>query len=691
MATGYRVVALVVFVCVFVGLSSAAAWTGRSLVVPHTVKNLHIDARTGSSTYLVATDSSATSCPNSAAISWLSLGSNAPLSQPIPILCTSRLVTDFNISAAINVGTKMLAITFREVFLFDLVGGAWPAGSITPVLSQNSPFWGPLLDGATITGVPHFAAHSDSGFVFGPTSTFTSGSLDTALVQFSWDLTLYSDIEPTGRHVAAIGTTYSPEELILEKIDRATNQSLRIALSVTGDWYSTVSLSVSSSGLVALADWGAGKISFYGGGVVDDLVFSALLDGGQYANVSGAIALNSAGTLLAVSPNGRYGSVCPTTNGFETCVLLYARANNSWSFSQILSNSISNERLSAIEMAWSASSDILYAYDNVTRKFWEFKGPAAPSDNSGNSPFSLVLSEVPAIQITKPSEFSLSLTFSTSGASGTVEIDGLEVEYKTGSTGSWTSLFKMFANDTSSPLVNGAYVMSCLQPGATYYFRARYLAGAQNVVGQWSAGSDSNSIIRLDGLSGFKYSVVKCGGRCTAAGGCTIQSSCTNTFTDQIVLSSNARVDFDSSGSDYALCTVSGLEICCNYTYYYSSSSYYSRTATQRCGTMNPAALLEMNYESTIDISVDYGTLYSITSKTSWTATVTASSISGQEIFRAACPNTVISTPPSGGSNGTPGAGAGAPGRSGASALAASVGSLLALVISSIVFFVYVN
>jgi hypothetical protein len=234
--------------------------------------------------------------------------------------------------------------------------------------------------------------------------------------------------------------------------------------------------------------------------------------------------------------------------------------------------------------------------------------------------------------------------------------------------------------------------MSCLQPGTTYFIRARFLAGSQNIVGQWSSGSDSASIVPLNSFSGFKYSVVKCGGSCSAAGGCSIQSSCTNTFTNRVVLSSSSRVDFDSSGSDYATCVVSGLEICCNYTYYYSSSSYYSRTGSQKCGTMNPAALLEMNYESTSDVNIiDYETFYSITSKTSWTATVTASSVSGLEIFRSACPNTVILPPPSNSGNGAPGSsGNGTPGVSGqgssASSFTTDFGSLLVVLLISFCF-----
>jgi hypothetical protein len=108
-----------------------------------------------------------------------------------------------------------------------------------------------------------------------------------------------------------------------------------------------------------------------------DITFPGLVDGGKFSNVSGAIALNSAGTLLAVSPNGRYGSVCPNTNGYSTCVLLYTRTGNSWAFSEIMTNSLSSERFSAIDMAWGLTTDTLYAYDNVTRKFWELRGPSA--------------------------------------------------------------------------------------------------------------------------------------------------------------------------------------------------------------------------------------------------------------------------------------------------------------------------
>jgi hypothetical protein len=52
----HRISVLLVALIAISSLSSAATWNGRSLVVPHTVANVHIDARSKTSSYIVATD-----------------------------------------------------------------------------------------------------------------------------------------------------------------------------------------------------------------------------------------------------------------------------------------------------------------------------------------------------------------------------------------------------------------------------------------------------------------------------------------------------------------------------------------------------------------------------------------------------------------------------------------------------------
>jgi hypothetical protein len=139
----------------------------------------------------------------------------------------------------------MMVNTAFDVFLFDIAAGAFPSGPVSPALAQNSPFYG-LVDGATVDGVPHFAANTDAGFVFGPKSLFSSGNVSSALVQFPWDFTLQSDVEPTGRYIVAIGLTYTPETLYLHMYDRSTFQELRMELAIPGNWYSSLAVSVSS-------------------------------------------------------------------------------------------------------------------------------------------------------------------------------------------------------------------------------------------------------------------------------------------------------------------------------------------------------------------------------------------------------------------------------------------------------------
>jgi hypothetical protein len=164
--------------------------------------------------------------------------------------------------------------------------------------------------------------------------------------------------------------------------------------------------------------------------------------------------------------------------------------------------------------------------------------------------------------------------------------------------------------------------------------RARYLNGRASIAGPWSS-NQSVSIPDLSSISGFRVSLKRCGGTCLAVGGCTITPSCQDLVSGTIYL---YTANFQLDSSNMARCNLTGTQLCCDYNYYYASSSYSSNTPKTSCASLSPSGSFTMQYEETSEVILDSGSIgNSPTKKTAWSATLSASYVSGAQAYQLQC------------------------------------------------------